>query len=165
MLDTLLHNLDFDLERVADIIDPILTARQHCQASGLYIQGIVAHDRGFLSRNLSHPQTIQVTRCGTRWLVGHSPRCAISVAAAGMAEYHAALAFDPEHGFSLTSLTRECETWVNRQPLISARRHYLEDGDLIELGTFRFEFFLEQSAPLAEAEPISLSHIPVWRPS
>jgi hypothetical protein len=138
ILDTLFRNLSYDLERVADVIDPILTAQNHCHRTDWYVQGIVTGDRAFLTTNITPDRAIQVTLCGTRWLVGHSSRCTVVVE--GLADCHAGFNFEPAQGFYLADLGSPGGTWVNGRRLAPAQRHYLQDGDLIKLGSLRFEF-------------------------
>lgn len=140
MLDTLFRNLSYDLEQVADVIDPILTAQNHCYRTSWYVQGIVAEDRAFLSTNINPDRTIQVTLCSTRWLLGQNSRCTVAMPKAGIADCHAALNFDSLQGFFIIDLGSEGGTWVNGRRLASAQRHYLQDGDLVKLGGLRFEF-------------------------
>lgn len=144
MLDTLFRNLSYDLEQVADIIDPILTAQNHCYRTDWYVQGIVAADRAFLSTNINADRAIQVTLCGTRWLLGQGRRCAVAMPQPGIADCHAALNFDPLQGFFLTDLGSTGGTWVNGRRLSPAQRHYLQDGDLVKLGSLRFEFLQQR---------------------
>ncbi|MFQ4134955.1 FHA domain-containing protein [Nodosilinea sp. PGN35] len=144
LLDTLFRNLSYDLEQVADIIDPILTAQNHCYRTDWYVQGIVASDRAFLSTNINADRAIQVTLCGTRWLLGQSGRCAVAMAQPGIADCHAALNFDPLRGFFMTDLGSGGGTWVNGRRLAPAQRHYLQDGDLVKLGSLRFEFLQQR---------------------
>jgi hypothetical protein len=146
ILDTLFYNLSYDLEQVADIIDPILTAQNHCYRTDWYVQGIVAEARGFISTNINPDRAIQVTRCGTRWLLGQSAHCTVAMPQPGIADCHAALSFDPLRGFFITDLGSIGGTWVNGRRLASAQRHYLQDGDLVKLGSLRFEFLQQHCA-------------------
>lgn len=141
LLDTLFRNLNYDLEQVADIIDPILTAQNHCHRTDWYVQGIVSDERAFLSTNINGDRAIQATLCGTRWLLGQACRCAIAMPQPGIADCHAALNFDPGQGFFLADLGSVGGTWVNGRRLDpAAQPHCLQDGDLIKLGSLRFEF-------------------------
>ncbi len=140
LLDTLFRNLSYDLEQVAEIIDPILTAQNHCHRTDWYVQGIVSDQRAFLSTNINGDRAIQVTLCSTRWLLGQGDHCAVIMPLSGIADCHAALNFEPGQGFFLTDLGTVGGTWVNGRRLDPAQRHYLQDGDLIKLGSLRFEF-------------------------
>jgi hypothetical protein len=144
ILDTLFRNFSYDLEQVADVIDPILTAQNHCHRTTWYIQGIVAGDRAFLSTNINPDRIIQVTLCSHCWLLGQGGHCAVTLAAPGIADCHAALNFDPLRGFFITDLGGESGTWVNGHRLAPPRRHYLRDGDLVQLGELRFEFLQQR---------------------
>ncbi len=140
LLDVLFRNLSYDLEQVANVIDPILTAQNHCHRTEWYLQGIVSEDSAFLSTNINADRAIQVTLCGSRWLLGQSPRCTVSIPQPGIADCHAALSFDPLRGFFISDLGAAGGTWVNGRHLTPAQRHYLQDGDLVKLGSLRFEF-------------------------
>ncbi|MGB3136119.1 MAG: FHA domain-containing protein, partial [Nodosilinea sp.] len=131
LLDTLFRNLSYDLEQVADVIDPILTAQNHCYHTSWYIQGIVSAGGAFISTNINADRAIQVTLCSTRWLLGQSGSCAVAVPQPGVAHCHAALDFDPLKGFFITDLGTDGGTWVNGHCLVPAQRHYLQDGDLV----------------------------------
>lgn len=142
LLDRLLQNLDFDLEQVADVIDPILTAQNHCRSTGLYVQGLVVGDRSFLTSNVPD-RTIRITGCGQRWLLGTHPDCGITVTAEDVAPFHAALDFDPQKGFSLTALGEITRTQVNGRPLLPLRPCGLQEGDRLQLGQIQIEFLQE----------------------
>lgn len=142
LLDRLLQNLDFDLEQVADVIDPILTAQHYCRSTGLYVQGMVVGDRSFLTSNVPD-RTIRITGCGQRWLLGTHPDCGIAIPAEGIAPFHAALDFDPQKGFSLTALGEIARTQVNGRPLLPLRPCGLQEGDRLQLGQIEIEFLQE----------------------
>jgi hypothetical protein len=144
ILDTLFRNLSYDLELVADVIDPILTAKHHCYRTDGYVQGLITEDRAFISTNMSPGDDIHVTLCGTRWLLGQGNHCAFSFAQTGIADSHAALNFDPKGGFFIADLGTPGGTWVNGRRLAAAQPHSLRDGDLIQLGDLRFEFLQQR---------------------
>ncbi|MGB3201423.1 MAG: FHA domain-containing protein [Nodosilinea sp.] len=150
ILDTLFRNLSYDLEQVADVIDPILTAQNHCYRTDWYIQGIVTEGRAFLSTNINSDRAIQLTLCGTRWLLGQSSRCTVAMPQSGIADYHAAIHFDLLQGFFITDLGGG-GTWVNGRGLTPTQRHHLQDGDLVKLGSLRFEF-LQQDCDWPDCE-------------
>lgn len=143
VLETLFRNCNYDLEWVADIIDPILTVQNYCQATALYVQGVVVQDRAFLSTNLNDQQTIHVTLCHHSWLIGQGAGCALAIAAKGVAADHALLRFDPKQGFTLVDLGSAEGTRINHGRIIPGRPYPIQDGDLVELGALRFEFFQE----------------------
>lgn len=148
ILDTLFRNCGFRLEQVSRLIDPILTARSLCQQSSFYMQGIMVEDQAFLSTNLFGPEHIHVTLCARSWVLGSSSRCAIAIPHPSLSACHAVLSHDPAQGFFLADVGSQQGTWVNRRRLVPAQRHYLDDGDLIELGSLRVEFFQELALPL-----------------
>ncbi|XGB42350.1 MAG: FHA domain-containing protein [Nodosilinea sp. LVE1205-7] len=143
LLDSLLRNLSFDLEAVSQVIDPILTARNHCNRLGDYLQGIIVNDQCFIASNLNCRQEIQITTCGSRWLIGRGKGCKIMAPGFGVSFYHASLNFDPQTGFSLTDLASSSGTLINQQRLSPAQSHPLQEGDVVQLGSLRFEFLEE----------------------
>jgi len=143
LLDTLFHNFEYDLEQVAEAIDPILTAQNHCCNSPWYLQGVVVQDRAFLSTNINDRQTIQLTLCDIRWLLGNSTQCTVAVPHQEVALCHAAMSFDPELGFGITDLDSPSGTWVNHCRLAPMQPYSLKDGDLIQLGSMQIEFLQE----------------------
>lgn len=150
LLDVLLRNLKYDLEQVANVIDPILTAVHHCRVSGRYLQGIMVDNQGFLASNLNRHQYIQVTPCGSSWLMGRGADCQVLAVEFGVAPYHAGLSFNPEVGFSLTDLGTPVGILVNGKPLAPAHACQLQVGDVIAMGRLCFEFFEEYCLPYDE---------------
>jgi pSer/pThr/pTyr-binding forkhead associated (FHA) protein len=148
ILDRLFQNLSYDLEQVANVIDPILTAQNHCYRTHWYVQGIVAQGQAFLTTNINAEGTIQITLCGTRWLLGRGATCAVVLPEGGMADCHATLNFDPYRGFFISDLGNLAGTWVNGRRLDPVQRHYLHDGDLVKLGGLRFEFLQQCYQPI-----------------
>jgi hypothetical protein len=147
LLDALLRNLKYDLEQVANVIDPILTAPHNCRVSGRYLQGIVVGSHGFMASNLNRHQSLQVTACGSHWLIGRGVDCKVLAVEFGVAPYHAGLSFNPEMGFSLTDLGTTVGTLVNGKPLPPAHPYQLQEGDVIAIGRLCFEFFEEVCLP------------------
>lgn len=152
VLETLFHNFDFDLEQVSNTIDPILTAQSRCEITSLYIQGIVSGSTAFLCTNLNPEQTIQVTQRNSSWLIGQNSHCAIATSHHEVSLYHAAIGYQAERGFFITDVGSYGGTWVNRRPLQTHHRRTLYDGDLIELGSLRVEFFVEVFSPLLKID-------------
>ncbi|HEY9736871.1 MAG TPA: FHA domain-containing protein, partial [Trichocoleus sp.] len=151
VLETLFHNFDFDLEQVSSTIDPILTAQSRCEVTSLYIQGIVSGSTAFLSTNINDQQVIQVTSRSSSWLIGQSPRCSVAVPHDDVSPCHAAIGYQPDRGFFITDLGSTGGTWVNRRQLQPHQRRTLYDGDLVELGSLRVEFFVEVFSPFTAA--------------
>lgn len=155
LLDALLRNLKYDLEQVANVIDPILTAAHHCRISGRYLQGIIVGNQGFIASNLNRHQYIQVTSCDSKWLMGRGVDCHVLAVEFGVAPYHASLSFSPEVGFSLTDLGTAVGTLVNGKPLATAHPYQLQGGDLVTIGRLCFEFFEEFCLPYDESHGYS----------
>jgi pSer/pThr/pTyr-binding forkhead associated (FHA) protein len=151
VLETLFSNFDFDLEQVSNTIDPILTAQSRCEITSLYIQGIISGSTAFLCTNINDQHAIHVTDRNVSWSVGNSSRCAITVPHSEVAACHAAIGYQPDRGFFITDVGSRSGTWVNRRRLESHQRRTLYDGDLLELGSLRVEFFVEVFSPFLEA--------------
>ncbi len=162
LLETLLHNLDFDLEQVADVIDPILTAQNHCRESGFYVQGIVVSDRCFIATNLNPHRAIWASSCGTHWLLGQSAHCGLTLVEGNVARYHATLDFNPQEGFWLTDLGSALGTQVNGRPLVADQPHLLQEGDVVQLGDLCFEF-LQDFCPVYIWNPAYLAAVDAER--
>ncbi|MBU6228604.1 MAG: FHA domain-containing protein [Cyanobacteria bacterium REEB459] len=143
LLDSLLRNLNFDLEAVTQVIDPILTARNYCHRGDYYLQGIILADQCFIASNLNRYQDIQITPCGSRWLIGRGAGCKIMLPDWDVSFYHASLSFDAEMGFCLTDLASSAGTLINHQRLSPAQPQGLQDGDMVQLGKLRLEFLQE----------------------
>ena len=82
---------------------------------------------------------------GASWLarrfpvrVGRAPDCDLKLEDAGVWEQHLVLEFKPAHGFSLKSEPNALVR-VNDQPVSEA---LLRNGDTIELGAVRIQFWL-----------------------
>jgi len=142
-LDTLLSNVDPADSRISRIIDTVLTAAERCEVTSLYVQGMVVGDAVFLTTNLNAHHQIQVTARGSNWLIGRSKRCAISVPHPRIAPFHAAVGYCSSRGFYLVDVGSSLGTWVNRRPLATLQRRKLHNGDLLDLGDVRVEFFID----------------------
>jgi pSer/pThr/pTyr-binding forkhead associated (FHA) protein len=149
VLETLFSNFDFDLEQVSNTIDPILTAQSRCEITSLYLQGIVSGSTAFLATNLNSEQTIHVTSRSSSWLIGQGSRCAITIPHEALSVCHAAISYQAGRGFFLTDLGSYSGTRLNRRALEPHQRRTLSDGDLVELGALRVEFFIEVFSPLS----------------
>lgn len=150
ILETLFHNFECDIEQVTSTIDPILTAQSRCQLTSLYIQGIASQSAAFLCSNINLDHAIGVTQRNSSWSIGRSSRCSITIDHPHISLCHAAIGYQLDQGFFITDVGSEEGTWVNRRLLKPAQRCILRDGDLIELGSLRIEFFLDLFSGLEE---------------
>lgn len=142
-LETLFRNFRFDLEQVANTIDPILTAQNRCQQSSSYIQGIISGDLAFLCTNLVQQQVPFITAVGDQWQVGRSYHCAIPVSRPDLAPYHAAIEYRPGRGFLISTVDEANNLTLNDRILAHRRQYVLADGDWLGLGDLRIQFLID----------------------
>ncbi|WP_187329252.1 FHA domain-containing protein [Halomicronema hongdechloris] len=120
-----------------------MTAIDRCEVTSLYIQGVVVGNAIFLTTNLNADHQIQVTGRGTNWLIGRSKQCAISIPHPEIAPFHTTVGYCPSRGFYLVDVGSHIGTWVNRRRLSHLQRRKLHNGDLLDLGKLRVEFFID----------------------
>jgi hypothetical protein len=149
-LETLFKNFRFDFERVSNSIDSILTAQTRCVETSLYIQGIVDGDSAFLCTNLNRDSSLHITLCKHQWLLGSSDRCSITISHPTVDPSHAAIHYDNSLGFFITDQGSYAGTQISGKQLLAHQSRPLKDGDLIELGSLRIEFFSELCTGAAE---------------
>lgn len=142
LLEQLFENCRYNFEYVSSLIDPILQASQRCQVTTLYILAIDTGHTAFITTNVNTDHQLQIFPDGSSWLIGSAVNCAISIPHSGVSRCHAALGYLPNAGFYLTDIGSEQGTRINRHRIKSLDRRSLKDGDLIELGDLRIEFFL-----------------------
>lgn len=158
----LLAELDHNLDRVKTLLEPALTAPERCQSAEFYIQAVTTGRKAFLITNLSHLRGDLVTETASNWLIGRNSTCDITIRHLGISRFHAAIGFSPSEGFYITDLNSANGSWVNKQRLEALQRRPLQDGDLIRLASYRFEFFVsghvDPTAAEAEAALSTLEH-------
>ncbi|MEO0540397.1 MAG: FHA domain-containing protein [Cyanobacteria bacterium P01_A01_bin.105] len=149
--EALFTNLDYNFDAVYTVIDAVLTAKDRCQVTPLYIQGIVTPSATFLVSNAGNASHMHVTGTDTCWRLGCAPNCAIRIAHPAIDPCQAAIHYGTKAGFTLTDLGSATGLRHNRHRLPNLGRRQLRDGDLIEMGTLRIEFFIDDFS----AEPLS----------
>ncbi|MGF1496190.1 MAG: FHA domain-containing protein [Elainellaceae cyanobacterium] len=87
-------------------------------------------------------QDIYVTSAASSWLIGRSSSCAISLSDRSISRRHAAIGHHPRDGFFIADVGSRNGTWVNRRRLQQRQRRILSDGDLLQIGNTRVEFFI-----------------------
>jgi hypothetical protein len=138
----LLAECNYDLNEVSALIESLLNAPNRCQQTGRYIQAIATPCTGFIATNLGgQAQLAEVKPMSSTWLVGRSAGCAIQLRHRTISRRHAVIGRYP-FGFYIADLGSLNGTWVNQHRLEPARRIVLEDGDLIQFGVIKVEFFL-----------------------
>jgi hypothetical protein len=142
LLDALLMDCNYDLDEVTQLIEPALTAAARCERTPYYIQAVVIGNTRFLMTNAAPDQTTDITPQPSTWLVGRSPACAITIANRLVSRCHAVIGYHSAYGFYITDLSSSNGTRVNYRRLSPSERYLLQDGDLLQLGGFKLEFFL-----------------------
>ena len=142
--DSLLADFDNDLSQVTSILEPVLSASERCELTSAYIQAVSTGRTAFLATNLTAKtkETIQaITSNGFSWSIGRSSNCAISIPDRTVSRCHAVIGYHPDDGFYLMDVGSNNGTWLNRRHISQMERCTLYDGDLLELGRFKLEFF------------------------
>ena len=139
---SLLTEYDHNLDKITTLIEPVLHAFKRCELTCFYIQALTTERTTFLATNLAQMRGLQVTAIATSWLIGRSRTCAISVPNLSVSRCHAVIGYDPNSGFHITDIGSSNGSRVNRRKLTPLDRVSLEDGDLIELGSVKLEFFV-----------------------
>lgn len=143
--DNLLADFDNDLSQVTAILEPVFHAAERCELTNAYIQAVSTGRTAFLATNLAaqEKETVQaITSHGFSWSIGRSSNCVISIPEKTISRCHAVIGYHPEDGFYIMDVGSNNGTWLNRRPLNLMERYLLQDGDLVELGRFKVEFFV-----------------------
>jgi hypothetical protein len=139
--ELLLAECHYDLNEISSVIEPLLDAPKRCRRTGSYIQAVTTRQTGFLATNLINNQLAEVTPISSSWLIGRSIGCAIQVQQRTVSRRHAVIGHYPL-GFYIADLGSLNGTWVNQCRIEPAQRILLEDGDLLQFGMIKVEFFL-----------------------
>jgi FHA domain len=142
-LDTLFRNLRCDFNAVSLVIDPILTCRNRCQVTSLYIHGIITEKAIFLVSNVTDRLALNVTDVGACWSLGDSGKCSLQVPHPTVDRCHAVITYGHHQGFGLTDAGSEQGTFLNNHPMAARKRMTLRNGDLMVLGKLQLEFFVD----------------------
>jgi hypothetical protein len=138
----LLEVCEQDFDQVTLLIQPILQAPQRCEFSNYYIQAVVSDRMTFLATNLFQEHSIQVTAIASNWLLGRSTSCAIFIPNSTVSRRHAVIGYNHEDGFYITDVGSRNSSKLNRRHLTPLERYLLQDGDLVQLGAVKLEFFV-----------------------
>ncbi|MEL6136834.1 MAG: FHA domain-containing protein [Cyanobacteria bacterium J06628_6] len=147
--EALFSNLNYNFDAVYTVIDAILTAKDRCQTTSLYIQAIVTRQATFLASNLEDISRMRLTAVDRCWRLGRAHDCELRVLHPAIDSCHAAIAYDPATGFVLTDLGSPTGIYHNRHRLPHLSKRSLRDGDLLEFGTLRMEFFVDDFATVS----------------
>ena len=140
--EALFKNLDYNFDAVYTVVDAVLTAKDRCQITPLYIQGIVTPSASFLASNVGRVPQLYLTEVDTCWRLGRAADCALRFVHPAVDSCHAAVHYHSDTGFRLADLGSTAGLRHNRHRLPSLGKRQLRDGDLIEMGTLRIEFFI-----------------------
>ncbi|HEY9623003.1 MAG TPA: FHA domain-containing protein [Crinalium sp.] len=138
----LLEDCNFNRNEVLDIINHALRASHRCQMTSFYIQAVVTGQTTFLMTNLNQNWESLLIGTASTWLIGRSPTCAITIPEFSVSRCHAVIGYHPIDGFYITDVGSRNGTFVNRRRIAPRERRTLRDGDLLQLGELRTEFFL-----------------------
>ncbi|MEB3355641.1 MAG: FHA domain-containing protein [Synechococcales bacterium] len=143
------------------IIEPVLKAHKRCQVTSFYIQAVSIGRTAFLTTNLASEDStndIYVTSAASSWLIGRSSGCAVALGDRSASRRHAVIGHHPHDGFFIADVGSRNGTWVNRKRLSVRQRRILNDGDLLQLGNIRIEFFVVNRS----LSDLNSDHVPVY---
>lgn len=156
-LRSLVANCRHDMDQLTTVIEPILNAPKRCEVAPFYIQAVNTGKSTFLVTNLSHTDTVQIVDHSEQWVIGRSKlSCSIPIAELSISRHHAILSYESENQFFIKDAGSRNGTKVNYKRLASLERCLLKDGDLIELGLIKIEFFV--TSLLEENEDVWLAN-------
>ncbi|OKH35974.1 hypothetical protein NIES2119_18415 [[Phormidium ambiguum] IAM M-71] len=140
---SLVDNCQHDIGQLTSIIEPILNAPKRCELAHFYIQAVNTGKSTFLVTNLSHAETVQIVDGSQEWTVGRSKlKCSIPISELSISRCHAILGHNSGNSFFVQDAGSRNGTKVNNHRLSSLEPHALKDGDLIEFGLVKVEFFI-----------------------
>ncbi len=129
------------LNQVTDLISPLLDNPARGSVADRYIQAITTGYTTFLATNLVDEAAVHITMPASSWMIGRNPDCTIVVSEPSVSRRHAVIGFSVTEGFYVVDIGSANGTRVNRRKLLLSERVSLQDGDLLELGNLKIEFF------------------------
>ena len=141
-LRSLFVNCNNDVDRMSTLIEPILNAPKRCEVAPYYIQAVSTGHSTFVVTNLAQNQAVQIVDSNSSWLIGRRSNCAIAIADPCISRQHAVISHEAGNNFYITDMGSKNGTKVNQSSLDSLNCCLLRDGDLIQLGAIRVEFFI-----------------------
>ena len=142
-LRSLVANCRHDIDQLTTLIEPILNAPKRCEVAPFYIQAVNTGKSTFLVTNLFHAETVQIVDRSEQWIIGRSKsNCSIPISELSISRCHAILEQETGDKFFIKDAGSRNGTKVNYKRLASLERRLLKDGDLIELGLIKVEFFI-----------------------
>lgn len=140
---SLFSECNYNLDEVTNIIEPLFEASRRCQLTAFYVQAVTTGRTAFLATNLNPDQEMQITKNASGWLLGRDRTCAILIPSCNVSRRHAVISHDQKN-FYITDIGSKNGTLVNHRRLCPNERQLLRDGDLIELGNLKAEFFVSK---------------------
>lgn len=140
--DALLADCNYDRDEVITIVKRVLQAPARCQITSFYIQAVVAGQTIFLVTNLNSNQADCLLNSTSTWLIGRDATCAITLRNNSVSRCHAVVGHHPIDGIYIADVGSSNGTLVNCRRLAHRERRTLKDGDLLQLGEMKIEFFL-----------------------
>jgi len=140
---SLVANCQHDLERVTTIIEPILNAPKRCEQTPFYIQAVTTGKSTFLVTNLTHEEAVHIVDNAEKWFIGRSRySCNIRIPEPSVSRKHAVIEQESGNNFYLKDTSSRNGSKVNGRQLTNFERCLLKDGDLIQFGLIKVEFFV-----------------------
>lgn len=154
--DLLFEDCDRNLDMMKTILEPLHQVESRCQLTPHYIQAITTGQTTFLITNLYAEQAEpRVSAAAANWLVGRSSSCAISVPHGAVSRCHAIIGHVQGEAFYIMDMGSSNGTRLNRRRLPRLERRRIKDGDLIEFGPIKAEFFITQPQIAKEQSDVS----------
>lgn len=148
----LFEECDRDLSKIQTVLEPLCTVSDRCQNTPYYIQAISTGRTTFLSTNLSRGQRgLWISSVASNWTVGRSRNCTIAIPKSTVSRCHAAIGHIQGKHFYLMDMESSNGTRVNRRRIPAFQRRTILDGDLVEFGSLKVEFFIARSPDFAIA--------------
>lgn len=144
--NSLFEDCDRNLDTMKTMLEPLHQVESRCQLTPHYIQAVTTGQTTFLITNLyADPSDIKVSTAAANWLVGRSSSCAIAIPHGAVSRCHAILGHVQGETFYVMDMGSSNGTRLNRRRLPQLERRRIKDGDLLEFGPVKAEFFVAQS--------------------
>lgn len=143
--NSLFEDCDRNLDTMKTILEPLHQVESRCQLTPYYVQAVTTGQTTFLITNLyTHQSDPKISPAAANWLVGRSSSCAISVPHGAVSRCHAIIGHVQGETFYVMDMGSSNGTRLNRRRLPQLERRRIKDGDLLEFGPVKAEFFITQ---------------------
>ena len=144
--NSLFEDCDRNLDTMKTMLEPLHQVESRCQLTPYYIQAVTTGQTTFLITNLYiHQSDPNVSPAAANWLVGRSSSCAIAIPHGAVSRCHAILGHVQGEAFYVMDMGSSNGTRLNRRRLPQLERRRIKDGDLLEFGPVKAEFFIAHS--------------------